>query len=213
MKKKLAITLSSALLFALMGCTSTPSNGTETGDATAIQATPIESSEASSAVANTENANNSTEVSSENSITVGDKTISILDDVATTLKTLGDPDPTLSEIGNDEDGKNTGESYAYESPDLRFDTVIKDGKELPFYFSIKDPEIKTSKNIHVMNTESEVIAAYGEPTGTNETGSYRALVYDFDKIELVFPLDESDNPLVKEIIYMNKETKNSINFS
>ena len=214
MRRVLAIATSSAMLLALMGCGSSELNAETANNETAVEAASIEdSTEISNETTDTESSPESEAATvgemSEDTITYQGKSISVLSDTETTLATLGEPTPKLSQEYFDDDGNSQGNTYGYSDWGISIETINKDNNEMPLTIKVSNPEIKTSRNVGVLSTEAEVIAAYGEPE-ENKDGLIK---YTLGDLELIFYMDQSDTPLVSEVVYMNKTTSDSITWS
>jgi len=211
-KKSIAI-ISSVLILTLMGCSGETSDNSASSE---ISITKVDMN-GSDAKAEADTAQTDsiemTETKQEAispkkldaSFTCNGNTISVLNDTETTLKDLGDYDSDLSCL--DQDYKN----YVYSADKIQFDTAIIDGKELPVILYVSNPEIKTSKNIGIGNTENEVIDAYGFPNEKTEEDSLYMTVYHFSSYDLIFDFD-SNKEHVEMIRYKNTKNYSKVSF-
>ena len=134
------------------------------------------------------------------------KTISVLDDAAKLMDTLGTPyekEPFSSQPDRID--------YRYGSEDklVELNIAVIDGKDYPFSITIRDSNVKTAKGIGVGSKKDDVIAAYGEPTKSFDEGAF-FMVYDLGKTELTFTFFDGDE--VGSFDYINTDTRSKYTY-
>ncbi|RKM58230.1 hypothetical protein D6853_01445 [Butyrivibrio sp. X503] len=131
------------------------------------------------------------------------KKISILDDVATTLAALGEPEQKNSGAG-DMNYYDYGTHTDTVDEGILFVTYTDNGKEsaAQIDFNIQGPE--TAKGISVGDSKDDVIAAYGEP---KEDSGKPILTYEYDGFLLGFVINENDK--VSNVNYISTAYKES----
>jgi len=171
----------------------------------------LSSEEISSDLAST--AESSDASSSDSSVDLSDdqfvyngKTISVLDDAAKLMDTLGTPyekEPFPSQPDRID--------YSYGSEDklVLLNIAVIDGKDYPFSIDIRDSNVKTAKGIGVGSKKDDVIAAYGEPTESFEEVAF-CIVYDLGKTELTFTFFDGDE--VGSFSYINVDTRSKYTY-
>ena len=209
-KSVLAIISVSMMMCGLCGCGKEATESVaeieiEAGEAASEESTtetePTEDDDTKEASAET-----SVELSSltDDSFVYNGKKISILDDVETSLATLGEPSEKSSESGPMK-YYDYGTFNDKEQEGISYMTFIENGKEKPAQIDITVEGAKTSKGLGVGSTKDEVISTYGEPDDTMIGGF--ALLYNFDGYELSFIVDDKGN--VRNIDYRSTEYINS----
>ena len=216
MKKVTAIALSSALLLSLMGC-----GGAGTASDASVGSVSITGSRVASS-SDTANATDGISIEkikvtagisedlngrpNDDAISYQGKTISVLDDVATTFATLGEPTPESSST----DESEAESRYCFKSWGISVSTYDLNGTESPLNILIQSPEIKTSRNIGIGNTKEEIFAAYGAPVESIDNEVVSALTYSFDGYDITFNFEGDQTTKVESIIYENMITHDQI---
>ncbi len=205
MRKTSIAIISSVLILTLMGCSgdnsansasSEVSITTVTIDDTDAKAEADTAETKSIEAASNMNTKSAASKNPDASFKCNGKEISVLNDTETTIEDLGTYDPELSYL--DEEYKN----YVFSDSKVQFDTAMIDGKESPMVLYVANPEIKTTKNVGVGNTEEEIIAAYGYPNNTTESDYIYTLEYHFTSYDLIFDFD-GNKEHVEMIRYKN----------
>ena len=217
-RKTAAILMASVMMLALMGCGSTD-NGVTTETATegtsvATSVTDKEEKKVDTASESSskpevkqEAKKEKTEVSAADaSFEYNGQTVSILDDVQTTLGTLGTPTQEKpSPFSNN--GEDVSYVYGSDPNTIEYMSLKVEGDELvPDSFIIYDKNVKTSKSVGIGSTEAEIKAAYGDPDNVSKDASSYELAYDFGNFALGFDFDKKKK--VNAIIYSNMDTFN-----
>ena len=222
MKKKttIAILLATTMMLALMGCGSA-STDTSSSDAASVAEVNTDSesntsgdtnneanadaSSDSASVDSSESADTAT-ASTDDSFTYKNETLSILDDLQTTLdkiNAVGTPCPS-SPI-EEADGSHL---YLYDSDanDSNFlmETFISNGTETVGHIGLIGPDAKTAKGIGIGSTVEDLTSAYGEPTRKSlKSNTYN---YEFDKLTIAFMIEDGK---ITNVDYLNSDFLNS----
>ena len=218
-KNVLAIMTVSVMMCGLWGCGSgtSDSSATELSFETAIDASESDADNADNAdktdAADSADSEVTEEAAEETSVDLSSltddafayngKKISILDDAATTLAALGEPEHKNSGAG-DMNYYDYGTHTDTVDEGILFVTYTDNGKEsaAQIDFNIQGPE--TAKGISVGDSKDDVIAAYGEP---KEDNGKPILKYEYDDFELGFIISESGK--VSNVHYMSNAYKES----
>jgi len=209
MKRKLLSFLSaSVLMFTLIGCgsdaskTSTSTNIKEPAEEAATEATlQSDAGSENNSADKSGTANNADAIFEYNG-----NSISVLNDVKSTITSLGTPIQNKS--------ADPAEYIDYETLFFGSETdpieygvfKLSDGSEVPYFINVYDKNIKTSKGIGIGNTEDEILSAYGEPSDIADFPEVNIydIVYDLEGFSISFSLDE--NKKVSSITYLNADT-------
>ena len=202
MNKKSIAAITSVLILILIGCSGKESNDADS-QSNEVSKTNV-NIDSSDAKAEDDDAktDNVLQISSEKNtssknpdslVKYNGKDLSVLNDAEAVLAELGDYDPKLSCI--DDEYKN----YVFSTAKIQFDTAIIDGKEASVLLYIYNPDIKTSKNVGLGNSEQDVLDAYGFPDATDSSYSFE---YHFPSFDLIFDF-ETDSQTVEMIRYKN----------
>ena len=222
MKKKTttAILLAATMMLALMGC-GAASTDTSSSDAAYVAEVNTDSESNTSGDTNNEaNADASSDsvsvdssesadtatASTDDSFTYKNETLSILDDLQTTLdkiNAVGTPCPS-SPI-EEADGSHL---YLYDSDanDSNFlmETFISNGTETVGHIGLIGPDAKTAKGIGIGSTVEDLTSAYGEPTRKSlKSNTYN---YEFDKLTIAFMIKDGK---ITNVDYLNSDFLNS----
>ncbi|WP_026513397.1 hypothetical protein [Butyrivibrio sp. LB2008] len=203
MKKKTttAILLATTMMLALMGCGAASTDTDSSSDAASVSEVNAASDTNTSGdtTKETDADTSSDSASTESSISLTDgsfeykgKTISILDDLETTLDTFN----TLFPNDSQELASNAGSNlhvYGYDNDSngqCNIDIIshLSGDKQLPGQIDILEPDYKTPEGISVGSSRANVIATYGEPSEHNGCEDDCTLYYKFDKCNLRFDL-------------------------
>ena len=201
MKKKTttAILLATIMMLALMGCGTASTDTDSSSDAASVAEVNADTNSDTETTGEIADNTNSDSVSAESSISLTDgsfeykgKTISIVDDLETTLDTFN----TLFPNDSQELASNAGSNlhvYGYDndsSGQCKIDIIshLSGDKQLPGQIDILEPDYKTPEGISVGSSRADVIATYGEPSEHNGCEDDCTLYYKFDKCNLRFDL-------------------------
>ncbi|RKM55594.1 hypothetical protein D6853_08545 [Butyrivibrio sp. X503] len=191
MKKRLTATViaASALMLTLMGCAHSAGEDPFESEA-AMEESETES--ASEPVSSSDSSDDFT----DDSFVYKDQNISILNDAAITLGSLGDYDKDGSFVGGEY------KNYSFDKGAIAFDTTIIDGKESPVYLYLKSPSIKTAKGVGVGDSKEDILSVYGDPNDTIDDGIVYSIEYQFDTYNISFVFDDKKEK-VEMVIYKN----------
>ena len=228
MKKKttIAILLATTMMLALMGCGSA-STDTSSSDAASVAEVNTDSesntsgdtnneanADASSDSASTDSseAASTTTASSDASFEYNGQTLSILDDLQTTLDKLNSAFPNeAQEISNEKTASGLN-GYSYDSVnggEAQIDILTFDnnGTQTVGQIAIIKESFKTSKGIGIGSSSDDIIKAYGEPTTKNKLGNGIASLYKykFGNYNLAFFVDDGK---VDSINYLHPDFPN-----
>ena len=200
MKKKqtIAIILASAMMFSLIGCSSPskviegsegmetysdePDDGAETfSDELDDGAETFSDELDDGAVSLSPDANTGSGKNCESSDELADSTVNFR---GKDVSVLNDPERTLNELGkpeeiDDEFSKESPTNY-WDKKNFGYRAYTINGKTLPYYMSVCEPGIPTSRNVSVGDPKENVVAAYGDPT--EDYGEY--VEYKFNSFTL-----------------------------
>ena len=205
MNKKSIAAITSVLILILIGCSGKESNDADSqSNEVSKTNVNIDSSDAKSEDddAKTDNViqisagKNSSSKNPDSLVKYNGKDLSVLNDAEAVLAELGDYDPKLSCI--DDEYKN----YVFSTAKIQFDTAIIDGKEASVLLYIYNPDIKTSKNVGLGNSEQDVLDAYGFPDATDSNDPSYSFEYHFPSFDLIFDF-ETESQTVEMIRYKN----------
>ncbi|RKM55600.1 hypothetical protein D6853_08575 [Butyrivibrio sp. X503] len=206
MKKLSTIAISTAMVFALMGCGASGTTGETTGgDETASTLNYDDSS------SSTDAGEVKTELSDDQFMCNG-KAVSILDDKDTIMEKLGDCDPERTTIREDRG------DYCFKESEIHLTTLTKDGTEYPIEFYISQNVTTTARGIKIGSSTKDIEAAYGEPNVEPERPQHadgtpfsdeeiaetigKSYIYDLGDIQLAFGTEDDK---VTAFTYQNKE--------
>lgn len=201
MKKKTttAILLATIMMLALMGCGTASTDTDSSSDAASVAEINADTNSDTETTGETADNTNSDSVSAESSISLTDgsfeykgKTISILDDLETTLDTFNTLFPNDSQELASKSDSNL-HVYAYDDDSngqCKVDIIsyLSGDKQLPGQLDILEPDYKTPEGIGVGSSSADVIATYGDPSEHNGCKDDGTLYYKFDKCNLRFDL-------------------------
>ena len=187
MNRKSIAAITSVLILILIGCSGKESNDADS-QSNEVSKTNV-NIDSSDAKAEDDDAktDNVLQISSEKNtssknpdslVKYNGKDLSVLNDAEAVLAELGDYDPKLSCI------------------------AIIDGKEASVLLYIYNPDIKTSKNVGLGNSEQDVLDAYGFPDATDSNDPSYSFEYHFPSFDLIFDF-ETDSQTVEMIRYKN----------
>jgi hypothetical protein len=224
MKKKTttAILLSTTMMLALMGCGAASSDtdysasvaevNTETNttdDDTSKETDADTDASSDSASADSSESSGTTTASSDDSFEYNGQTLSILDDLQTTLDKLNSAFPNEAQEISDKKTANDFIAYNYDpvnSGEAQIDIFAFDynGKQTVGQISIIKESFKTPRGIGVGSSSDDIIKAYGEPTTKAKIANGIASMYKykFDKYNLSFFVD---NGKVDSIYYFHPD--------
>ena len=177
MKKFIAIAISSVMVLSLMGC----------GETAHESGTTI----------------NENITLSDDQIAYNGNVVSVLDSTETSLSKLGKYNKERSSLDNGDYRRfDFGKKYG----ELLLDTLLYEGKDLPIYFIVISPKVKTSRNVSIGDTEEDIIAAYGDPTNTKQE-NHKYLEYDMGDYTISFEINTSiegdEKNKISSIVYQN----------
>ena len=222
MKKKTttAILLAATMMLALMGCGAASTDTDSSSDAASVAEVNTDTNttddtsketdadtDTSSDSASTDSSTSGTATAStDDSFTYKNETLSILDDLQTTLdkiNAVGTPCPS-SPI-EEADGSHL---YLYDSDanDSNFlmETFISNGTETVGHIGLIGPDAKTAKGIGIGSTVEDLTSAYGEPTRKSlKSNTYN---YEFDKLTIAFMIEDGK---ITNVDYLNSDFLNS----
>ena len=222
MKKKTttAILLAATMMLALMGCGAASTDTDSSSDAASVAEVNTDTNttddtsketdadtDTSSDSASTDSSTSGTATAStDDSFTYKNETLSILDDLQTTLdkiNAVGTPCPS-SPI-EEADGSHL---YLYDSDanDSNFlmETFISNGTETVGHIGLIGPDAKTAKGIGIGSTVEDLTSAYGEPTRKSlKSNTYN---YEFDKLTIAFMIKDGK---ITNVDYLNSDFLNS----
>ena len=222
MKKKTttAILLAATMMLALMGCGAASTDTDSSSDAASVAEVNTDTNttddtsketdadtDTSSDSASTDSSTSGTATAStDDSFTYKNETLSILDDLQTTLdkiNAVGTPCPS-SPI-EEADGSHL---YLYDSDanDSNFlmETFISNGTETVGHIGLIGPDAKTAKGIGIGSTVEDLTSAYGEPTRKSlKSATYN---YEFDKLTIAFMIEDGK---ITNVDYLNSDFLNS----
>lgn len=223
MKKKttIAILLATTMMLALMGCGAASTDTDSSSDAAYVAEVDTDSesnttddttketdadTSSDSASADSSNSSGTATASTDDSFTYKNETLSILDDLQTTLdkiNAVGTPCPS-SPI-EEADGSHL---YLYDSDanDSNFlmETFISNGTETVGHIGLIGPDAKTAKGIGIGSTVEDLTSAYGEPTRKSlKSNTYN---YEFDKLTIAFMIKDGK---ITNVDYLNSDFLNS----
>ena len=206
MKKLSTIAISTAMVFALMGCGASGTTGETTGDNETASTLNYDDSSSS-----TDAGEVKTELSDDQILYDG-KTVSILDDKDTIFEKLGDLD--MERTNTSEESGN----YCFKDSEIALSTLTKDGTEYPIEFYITEKAITTARGIKIGSSTKDIEAAYGEPNVEPERPQHadgtpfsdeemaeilgKCYIYDLGDIQLIFG---TEGDKVTAFTYQNKE--------
>ena len=226
MKKKTttAILLATTMMLALMGCgaasTDTDSSSdaasvaevntdTNTTDDTSKETDADTDTSSDSASTDSSEAADTASASSDASFEYNGQTLSILDDLQTTLDKLNSAFPNEAQEISDKKTANDFIAYNYDpvnSGEAQIDIFAFDynGKQTVGQISIIKESFKTPRGIGVGSSSDDIIKAYGEPTTKAKIANGIASMYKykFDKYNLSFFVD---NGKVDSIYYFHPD--------
>ena len=222
MKKKTttAILLAATMMLALMGCGAASTDTDSSSDAASVAEVNTDTNttddtsketdadtDTSSDSASTDSSTSGTATAStDDSFTYKNETLSILDDLQTTLdkiNAVGTPCPS-SPI-EEADGSHL---YLYDSDanDSNFlmETFISNGTETVGHIGLIGPDAKTAKGIGIGSTVEDLTSAYGEPTRKSlKSNTYN---YEFDKLTIAFMIEDGK---ITNVDYLNSDFLNT----
>ena len=224
MKKKTttAILLATTMMLALMGCGAASKSSSDAKDPVAEinEKADIDSADTdkeekndtdtSSDSASTDSSTSGTATAlSDDSFEYNGQTLSILDDLQTTLDKLNSAFPNEAQEISDKKTANDFIAYNYDpvnSGEAQIDIFAFDynGKQTVGQISIIKESFKTPRGIGVGSSSDDIIKAYGEPTTKAKIANGIASMYKykFDKYNLSFFVD---NGKVDSIYYFHPD--------
>ena len=225
MKKKTttAILLAATMMLALMGCGAASTDTDSSSDAASVAEVNTDTNttddtsketdadtDTSSDSASTDSSTSGTATAlSDDSFEYSGQTLSILDDLQTTLDKLNSAFPNEAQEISDKKTANDFIAYNYDpvnSGEAQIDIFAFDynGKQTVGQISIIKESFKTPRGIGVGSSSDDIIKAYGEPTTKAKIANGIASMYKykFDKYNLSFFVD---NGKVDSIYYFHPD--------
>ncbi len=165
-----------------------------------------------SASADSSGSSDTATASSDDSFEYNGQTLSILDDLQTTLDKLNSAFPNEAQEISNEKTPTGLNGYSYDSVnggEAQIDILTFDnnGTQTVGQISILKESFKTPKGIGVGSSSEDIIKAYGEPTTKNKLGNGIASLYKykFDNYNLAFFVDDGK---VDSINYLHPDFPN-----
>ena len=230
MKKKTttAILLATTMMLALMGCGAASTDTDSSSDAASVaevntdsdtntsddtsKETDADTDTSSDSASSDSSTSDTATASSDASFEYNGQTLSILDDLQTTLDKLNSAFPNeAQEISNEKTASGLN-GYSYDSVnggEAQIDILTFDnnGIQTVGQIAIIKESFKTSKGIGIGSSSDDIIKAYGEPTTKNKLGNGIASLYKykFGNYNLAFFVDDGK---VDSINYLHPDFPN-----